>query len=114
MVQEQLDDVRFHNFYRQAQYASRGIANSSEQIDTMFGVTPSRRQELFKQVRSRQAQMRTGSTAVIEPPQSTGLIAWAIFNGITAAARDEMRFSRRTALESLAGDVMQAFMPSLN
>ena len=54
MVQEPLDDVQFYNFYRQAQYASRGIANSSDQIDAMFGVTSSRRQELFKKVRDRQ------------------------------------------------------------
>jgi hypothetical protein len=114
MVQEQLDDAQFYNFYRQAQYASRGIPNSSDQIDSMFGVTTSRRQEIFKQVRQRHAQMRSGTTAVIEPPQSTGLMAWQTFNGITAAARDEMRYSRRTALESLAGDVMQDYMPSSN
>jgi hypothetical protein len=116
MVQEPLTDVQFYNFYRQAQYASRGIAGS-DQLDAMFGVTSSRRQELFKQVRDRQKEMRNGTTAVIEPHRATDLLAWQAFNGITAAARDEVRYNRRTALESLAGDVMKPFMasiPSLN
>lgn len=113
MVQEPLDDVHFYNFYRQAQYASRGIANASDQLDSMFGVTASQRRELFQQVRDRQKEMRTGTTALIEPHRATDLVAWNAFNGITAAARDEVRYNRRTALESLAGDVMQKFMPSM-
>jgi hypothetical protein len=36
-----------------------------------------------------------------------------VFTGITAAARDEVRYSRRTALENLAGDVMKPFIPSM-
>ena len=114
MVQEPLHDVEFYGFYRQAQYASRGIPDASGQIDTMFSVTPSQRQAFFKKVRDRQNAMRTGTTAVIEPPQSTGLLAWQVFNGITAAARDEMRYGRRTALESLAGNVLNKYMLSLN
>ena len=58
MVQESLDDVRFYNFYRKAQYASRGIADASVQLDSMFQVTASQRQNIFKQVRERQVHMR--------------------------------------------------------
>jgi hypothetical protein len=71
------------------------------------------RQKFFKRVRERQNKRRDGTRAVIEPPQSTGLIVWDVFNGITAAARDEVRYSRRTALENLAGDVMKPFIPSM-
>jgi hypothetical protein len=114
MAQEYLDDVLFDKFYRQAQYLSRGIGNSSEHIDSIFGVAPDQRQEIFGRVRRRQRELRGAHTAAIEPPQSTDLLAWDVFNGITAAARDEVRYHRRTALESLAGDVVSAFMPSQN
>jgi hypothetical protein len=114
MAAEDLDDTHFYNFYRQAQYLSRGIANGSDQIDTMFGVTSSQRKTLFEQVRDRQNTRRSGTTAVMAPPQSTGLIAYHVFNGITAAARDEVRYHRRIGLENLASDVVQAYMPSTN
>ena len=55
------------------------------------------------------------TAAAIEPPQSTSILAWHVFNGITAAARDKVHYQRRTALEGLAGDVMNTFIPlSLN
>jgi hypothetical protein len=113
MAEDELDDVRFHDLYRQAQYLSRGIADSSDAIDDIFGVGKDDRQKFFKRVRERQNKRRDGTRAVIEPPQSTGLIVWDVFNGITAAARDEVRYSRRTALENLAGDVMKPFIPSM-
>jgi hypothetical protein len=113
MAETKLDDVQFYNWYRQAQYLFRSMANSSDHIDRLFGVKQDDRQEFFKRERERQSVKRAATTAV-EPPQSTGLIAWEVFNGMTAAARDEIHYHRRTGLEHLAGDVVSAFMPSLN
>jgi hypothetical protein len=114
MAGAELDDVQFYNWYRKVQYLSRSMAKSSDHIDRIFGVIQDERQEFFKRVRERQRTMRSTTPAVIEPRQSTGLIAWEVFNGITQAARDEMHYHRRTGLESLAGDIVSAFMPSLN
>ena len=61
--------------------------------------------------RQRRRELRDANTRVIELPQTTDLQTWNVFNGITAAARDEVRFQRRTALEMLGSDVLQAFLP---
>jgi len=115
MAHEYLDDEDFYSLYRQAQYLSRGVTNFNEHIDGIFGVQPDQRQEIIGRVRQRQRERRSASTAAIGPPQSTDLLAWDVFNGITAAARDEVRYHRRTALESLAGDVLSPFLQlSLN
>jgi hypothetical protein len=114
MLEAKLDDVQFHTWYGKAQYLYRSMANSSEHIDRIFGVEPDHRQAFLKRQRKWQKAKRTAISGVIEPPQSTGLIAWKVFNGITRAARDEMHYHRRTGLENLAGDIVSAFMPSLN
>jgi hypothetical protein len=114
MVEAKLDDLQFHAWYAKAQYLYRSMANRSEHIDRIFGVDPDERQAFLKRERKWQKAKRTVTTGAIAPPELTNLIAWDVFNGITAAARDEMRYSRRTGLESLAADVVNAFMPSLN
>jgi hypothetical protein len=114
MVEAKLNDVQLYNWYRKVQYLSRSIPTSSDQIDRIFGVEAKQREEFFTRVRDRQRAIRSGTSAAIEPPQPTGLIAWEVFNGITEAARDEMYYHRRAGLESLAADVVNAFMPSLN
>jgi hypothetical protein len=111
MVEQDLDDVQFHRWFRQALYVYRGLANSSEHIDRIFGVAADDRQKFFKRVRDRQSLIRAGTTAVHEPPEPTGLIVWDLYNRITAAARDEICYPRRLGLENLAGDVMNAFLP---
>jgi hypothetical protein len=114
MVDAELDDMQFYNWYRKVQYLSRGLSTTSDEIDRIFGVQEEQRQEFFTRVRERQRAVRTGTPRVIEPPKPTGLIAWEVLNGITQAARDEMHYHRRTGLENLAADVVSAFMPSLN
>jgi hypothetical protein len=114
MIEAELNDIQFYNWYRKAQYLSRSITTSSDEIDHIFGVEPERRQEFFTTVRERLSAIRAGTPELIAPPQPTGLIAWEVFNGITQAARDEMHYHRRAGLESLAADVVSAFMPSLN
>jgi hypothetical protein len=96
------------------QYLSRNTSTSSDDIDDIFGVEAQQRQEVFTAVRERQVAIRSGTATVIAPKQSTGLIAWDVFNGITQAARDEVDYHRRLGLESLAADIVSAFMPSLN
>jgi hypothetical protein len=51
-----------------------------------------------------------GTTAVLEPPEPTGLIVWDLYNRITASARDEVHYQRRVGLENLAGDVLNIFL----
>jgi len=94
MAHEYLDDEDFYSLYRQAQYLSRGVTNISEHIDGIFGVEPGQRQEIIGRVRQRQRERQAANIAAIEPPQSTSLLAWDVFNGITAAARDEVRYHR--------------------
>jgi hypothetical protein len=111
MVDERLDDKNFYSWYRQAEYLFRGVANRSQHIDDIFAVEPDQRKEILIRERQRRREMRDANTTVIEPPQSTDLNTWNVFNGITAAARDEVRYQRRTALEILGSDVIKAFMP---
>jgi hypothetical protein len=111
MVDERLDDDHFYNWYRQTEYLFRGIADRSKHIDGIFGVEPDQRKEIMNRERQRRRELKDANTTVIEPPQSTDLHTWNVFNGITAAARDEMRYQRRTALEILGSDVLQAFLP---
>jgi hypothetical protein len=111
MVDERLDDKNFYSWYRQAEYLFRGIADRSTHIDNIFGVEPDQRKEIFNRERQRRRELKDANTTVIEPPQSTDLHAWNVFNGITAAARDEVRYQRRTALEMLGSDVLQSFLP---
>jgi len=98
MAHTYLEDVLFFNLYRQAQYLARGVAQSSDYIDRLFGVEPDQRHEIIGRVRHRQRELRRGNTAALEPSQSTDLLAWQVFNGITAAARDEIRYHRRMSL----------------
>jgi hypothetical protein len=114
MIEAKVDDVQFHTWYGKAQYLYRSMANSSEYIDCIFGVEPDERQALLKRERKWQKAKRAVRSGVIEPPQFTDLIPWEVFNGVTAAARDEMHYYRRSGLESLASDIVSAFMPSLN
>ena len=111
MVDERLDDKHFYDWYRQTEYLFRGVANRSQLIDKIFGLEPDHRKEIINRERQRRRELRDANTTVIEPPQSTDLQTWNVFNGITAAARDEVRYHRRTALEGLASDVLQAYMP---
>ena len=90
------------------------MANRSEHIDRIFGVDPDDRQAFLTRERKWQKAKRTVTRGEIAPPQLTTLIAWDVFNGITAAARDELHYNRRAGLENLAADVVSAFMPSLN
>jgi hypothetical protein len=113
MAETKLDDIQFYNWYRQAQYLFR-MASGSEDIDRMFGVEPDDRQEYLRREGKRNRTNRAARTGAIQPPQSTDLLAWDVFNGITQAARDQMHYQRRTGLEGLAGDVVSAFLPSLN
>jgi hypothetical protein len=110
MVEQEIDDVQFHHRYRQAGYLFRDTANSSADIDHFFGVTPDDRQKFFKRVRDRQSMIRADTTAVLEPPEPTGLIVCDLYNRITASARDEVHYQRRVGLENLAGDVLHIFL----
>jgi hypothetical protein len=111
MVDERLDDLHFYDWYRQTEYLFRGIAERSKHIDNIFGVEPDQRREIMNRERQRRRERRDANTTVIEPPQSTDLNTWDVFNGITEAARDELRYQRRTALEILGSDVIKAFLP---
>jgi hypothetical protein len=111
MVDEHLNDKHFYDWYRQTEYLFRGVPDRSQLIDDIFGVDPDQRKEIFNRERQRRRDLKDGNTTVIEPPQTTDLDAWDVFNGITAAARDEVRYQRRTALEILGSDVLQAFLP---
>ena len=111
MVDECLDDKHFYDFYRQTEYLYRGIPNRSSHIDDIFGVEPDQRKEIINRERQRRRELKDANTTVVEPPQTTDLDAWDVFNGITAAARDELRYQRRTALEILGSDVLKAYMP---
>jgi hypothetical protein len=75
MLEAKLDDVQFHTWYGKAQYLYRSMANSSEHIDRIFGVEPDHRQAFLKRQRKWQKAKQTAISGVIEPPQSTGLIA---------------------------------------
>jgi hypothetical protein len=77
-------------------------------------VDEAERQAFLKRERKWQKAKREVTRGEIAPPELTTLIAWYVFNGITAAARDELRYSRRIGLQNLAADVVSAFMPSLN
>ena len=110
MVDEPVDDNHFYDWYRQSEYLFRGIAERSKHIDGIFGVEPDQRKEIMNRERQRRREIWDANTTVIEPPQSTDLHTWDVFNGITAAARDELRYQRRTALEILGSDVLKAFM----
>jgi hypothetical protein len=114
MLEAKLDDVQFHTWYAKAQYLYRSMATRSEHIDRIFGVDPDERHAFLTRERKWQKAKRTVTTGGIAPPQLTTLIAWEVFNGITAAARDEIHYYRRIGLESLAADVVSAFMPFLN
>jgi hypothetical protein len=111
MAEETLNDVQFYNYYRQAQYLSRGIRNNPAHFDRLFGVAPERRQEIIGRVRHRQRELRAANTAALEPPQATDLLAWEVYNHLSEAARDEVRYHRRIGLHEIAGDLLSTFMP---
>ena len=114
MGEARLDDKQFFSWYRKALYLSRDMTDSSAETDGMFGVEPKARQEIINREQERLRELRKEKAPVIAPPQSTSLSAWEVFNGITQAARDELRYHRRAGLENLASDIVSAFMPSLN
>jgi hypothetical protein len=114
MLEAKLNDLQFHTWYAKAQYLYRSMPNRIEHIDRIFGVDEAERQAFLKRERKWQKAKREVTRAAIAPPELTTLIAWDVFNGITAAARDEQRYSRRIGLENLAADIVSAFTPSLN
>jgi len=107
---EPVTDHLFYSLYRQARYIYRNTPHQEHLVDKALGVRQEQRQQLVSHVRRHQADLRSVSTAPIEPPQATNLLAWDIFNSITAMAREET-YQRRVSLEDLASDVFRAYMP---
>jgi hypothetical protein len=114
MAHEYLDDTFFRHLYRRAQYHFQGTASSSDHIDRLFGVGPDQRREIVACVRNRERARRAANTGAIEAPRPTTLRAWDVFNNLSAGARDELHYGRRTALQNLAGTVVHAYLPPPN
>lgn len=114
---EPITNEFFFRLHRQARYIYRRIPHEdgdADPADTVLGVEKSRREQIIKQVRDRQEELRKTPT-VLATPEPTELAAWDVFNTITAIAREEGAYQRRIALEHLAGDVLHPFVPaSLN
>ena len=110
LVAESISDQFFYNLCRQVRYLYRHDPNGERLADAALGVASEARQQIVGQVRRRQAELRSAGGARPEPPHTTGLQPWDIFNHITAAAREET-YRRRLALEHLASDVLAAFTP---
>jgi len=112
LATEPLSDLQFFNLYRQTRYVYRLTLHSDEEADRALNVQPEKRRKLISNFRDRQEELRSlVGTGIVPPPQLTDLLAWDVFNAITAQARDEKVYPRRIALEGLGGAVLHAFMP---
>jgi hypothetical protein len=112
LATEYLTDHQFYQLYRQARYIYRVAPQGDDRLDTLLDVEPEQRQQFIAQVRQRQNRLRGDLLGASAPStaQPTPLLAWDVFNSITATAREEP-YQRRVALERLAGDLLQAYAP---
>jgi len=111
VVDGELNDDLFWRLHRQATYVLRRVTGFEVTVDAMFGVEPAQRKRLVAAVRQRQGLYRRDHNPTVLLPQPSGVRAWDVYNGITAAARDEPVFHRRVALEQLGGDLLEEFAP---
>lgn len=113
IVATELTDLAYYNLYRQVRYVFRHATRGDALADHALGVAPQQRLALIGQVRQRQAALRdlTAGEATAGRPSPSGLLAWDLFNHLTAAARDEREFRRRVGLERVAGDLLQHAVP---
>ncbi len=105
LLTERVTDHLFYNLHREVRYIYRRQEHGDALADRALGVDQQVRQEISGQVRRRQAELRRGSPDRLEGPRLTGLLAWDVFNAITAAAREEP-YQRRVALQRLGGDLL--------
>jgi hypothetical protein len=111
MAESHLTDKQFYGLHRRVTYIYRLAQESDERADAALGVGADERRAVVAQVRQREKRRRKGEE--VEGPAETDFATWAIFNALTAQARQET-YQRRLDLEGLAGDVLQTYVPDPN
>jgi hypothetical protein len=111
MAESHLTDKQFYDLYRRVTYIYRLAQERDARADAALGVGADERRATVTQVRQREQRRRKGEE--VEGPAETGFATWAIFNALTATARQET-YQHRLDLEGLAGDVLQTYVPVLN
>jgi hypothetical protein len=111
MAESHLTDKQFYDLHRRVTYIYRMTQERDARTDAALGVGADEREATVAQVRQREKRRRKGEE--VEGPAETDFATWAIFNALTAQARQET-YQRRLDLEGLAGNVLKTYVPGLN